>query len=362
MKGILAYSLLTLFSVALPFGADAQYEEILNQYFSFAADENTKLMVSNKYGNITCETWDKDSIGVSVKISCVSKKRESLNRIMNSVKIDQINFGNTIELETAFVDNASLIKSYLGKLDPFNTNELNIEYLLNFPDGIEMDLINEFGNISIEQSTSDIDIELEYGDLRLESMTGDLNLDLKSGRLIGRQLKRANIDARNCDIKLKSIDKAILDMSHCDTKIDKIDFARIELSGGELNLEEVNTLSGTVSSNADLNIELLNADLEVKLKNSSILIEEFDEEVSKVIIDEISSIVDLNISNFAFSLEADVEESKFSVPKSITNIDRVIHDERKQARTIKFNYGDNGASQSKLKLTGLRGSIILIED
>ena len=362
MKEILVYSLLVLSSLIFTSSIAAQYNEVEHEYLSFAADQDTKLMLSNKYGGIVCETWDKDSIGVQVTISSSSKKRESVSRIMNSVEIESIKFGNTVEVETSFRDNASLIKSYLGKLDPFNSNELTIEYVVSFPDGIDMEIINRFGNVSIEQSKSDIDIDLEYGDLRLESMAGDLKLRLKSGRLSGRKLKRAEFDARNYDIRLKYIDYALLELNHCDVKVDEIDFARIDLVGGELDLDEVNTVSGFANANADINIELLNKDLELEVKNSAVMIEEFDEKVSTVIINEVSSTIDLNISNFSFSLEADVEESQFSVPKSISNIERVVHDERKQSRTISFSYGVDNVEKCLFKLTGQKGSIFLIED
>ena len=362
MKEILAYSLLVLTSLAISTSAIAQYDEVAHEYISFAANQDTKLMLSNKYGDLMIETWDKDSIGIQVTIKSSSKKRESVNRIMNSVEIESIKFGNSIEVETNFIDNASLIKSYLGQLDPFNSNELSIDYVVSFPDGIEMEIINQFGNISIEQNSSDIDIDLEYGDLRLESMMGDLKLSLKSGRLSGRKLKRAEFDVRNYDIRLKHIEYAIFEASHCDIKVDKIDFARIDLTGGEIDLVEVDKLIGFASANADINIELLNSDLELEVKNSAVMIEEFDEEVSKVIINEVSSTIDLNISNFSFSLEADVEESQFSVPKTISNIDRVVHDERRQSRTITFSYGSDDVDQCLFKLTGLKGSIFLIED
>jgi len=362
MKEILAYSLLAVASFVFATDTLAQYDQVEHEYLSFAADQRTKLMLSNKYGNIDCETWDKDSIGIQVTISASSKKRESVKRIMNSVEIERVKFGNSIEIESNFIDNASLIKSYLGKLDPFNSNELAIDYVVSFPDGIDMELINQFGNISIEQSKSDIDVDLEYGDLRLESMTGDLTLKLKSGRLSGRKLMRAEFDARNYDVRLKYIEYAIIEASHCDIKVDKIDFARIDLLGGELDLDEVNTMSGFATANADINIELLNKDLELEVKNSAVMIEQFDEEVSKVIINEVSSTIDLNISNISFSLEAEVEESQFSVPKTISNIDKVVHDERKQSRFISFSHGDNNVDICLFKLTGLRGSIFLIED
>ena len=362
MKEILVYSFSMLTIVFGPANAIAQYEEVRSEYLSYPADENTKFMLNNKYGDIVCETWEKDSIGITATINISSKKRESIDRILSSVEIEKVEFGNTVEIETSFIDNASLIKSYLGKLDPFNSNELSIDYKINFPDGLEMEIVNRFGNILIEQSKSDMDIDLEYGDLRLESMTGDLKLKLKSGRLIGRKLKKAEFDTRNFDIRLKYIEYAILEAQHCDTKIEEIDFARIDLSGGELDLDEVKTISGYASSNADINIELLKKELELELKNSSILIEEFDEEVSKVIIDEVSSTVDLNISNLSFSVEADVEESQFSVPKTVTNIERVVIDERKQVRTINFTYEGGNGNVSLFKFTGVRGSFFLIED
>jgi len=349
MKGILVYSLMALFGLFIPLQAIAQYE-------------NTKFLINNKYGDLTFETWDKDSIGVKTIIRINSRKQESVDRILNSVVIEKVEFGNTVELETDFSDNASFIRSYLGKLDPFNSNELTIDHQIYFPDGIEMEINNRFGNVQIEKTKSEMDISVFYGDLRLESMTGDLDLKLRTGRLSGRNVKKVEINARNYDIRLKSAEYAILDLTQCDSKIDQIEFANIDLLAGELDIEEVSSIKGEVS-NADVSIELAKVELDLELKNSSLMVEEFDENIKKVIIDEVSSSVDLNIANVSFTLEADVEDSQFSVPKSVSNVERVVTDERKHSRTINLTYeGGSSAHQSKFIFTGFRGSFYLIEE
>lgn len=361
MKEILAYSFIAFGFLLAPLQTLAQYESVEEKYMSFVANEDTKFMINNKYGDLTFETWEKDSIGIKTTIRISSRKQESVNRILNSVIIDKVVFGNTVEVETSFADNASFIKSYLGKLDPFNSNELTIDYQINFPNGLEMEIANRFGNIMIEQTSSDIDINLDYGDLRLEDMTGDLHLKLKTGRLIGRKVKKVEIDGRNYGIRLKSAEYAILDIQQCDTKIDEVDFANVKLLGGELDIDEIHSIKGS-ASNADISIELAVKEIDLDLKNSSLMVEEFDENIKKVIIDEVSSTVDLNITNLSFTLEAEVEESQFSVPKTVSNVERVVTDERKEARTIHLTYDGGSASQSKFKFTGVRGSFFLIEE
>lgn len=361
MKEILVYSFFALSCIFAPIQGIAQYEDIEEEYISFPADADTKFTMSNKYGDLTFETWEKDSIGVSTTIQISSKKRESLERLLNSVIIEKIEFGNTVEIETSFADDASFIKSYLGKLDPFNSNELSIDYHIYFPDGIEMEIANRFGNIMIEQTKSDLDIDLDYGDLRMENMTGDLKLDLKTGRLAGRNVKKIEIEARNFDIRLKTAEYAIVNLKHCDTKIDEIDFAKVDLLGGELDVDEINAIKGD-ASNADITIELANEEIQLELKNSSLLVEEFDENIKKVIIDEESSTVDLNIENLSFTLEAEIEDSQFSVPKTVSNVERVVTDEKRQARTISLSYGASSGPQSKFRFTGVKGSFFLIEN
>lgn len=339
----------------------AQSEKTIVKYTSFAVEDQTQFILSNKYGDVICELWDKDSISVLTSITVKSKRSESLAKILNSVVIESTSFGNTAEIETRFTDNASLVKSYLGKLDPFNSNELTIHHQVMFPEGTDLNIINQFGNVMIEKNGGSIEVDLAYGDLRLEEMTGDVTLDLKTGRLIARNLNKADIKTRNYDIRLKQVEYLNLDTQLSETRIAEAKFARIDISGGELDIEKVETLKGS-ASNADITLLRVEKDLQLDLRNSTLIVEAFDEGVKNVNIDEVSSTIDLNISNVSFLLEADVEASQFSVPKSINNIERVVTDEKRHHRTISFSYEGGGDNKSKFRLTGVKGSFFLIED
>jgi len=362
MKEILVYSLF-FFSVLLNSqNITAQTEEkVFTKYSSFSANEQTQFILSSKYGDIVCEVWDKDSIGIFTTIGVKSKKREALDKILNSVVIESNNFGNTVELEVDFADNASLVKSYLAKLDPFNSNELTINHKVKFPNGIDLEIINRFGNIMIEQNSGDITINLEYGDLRLENLDGNVDFELKSGRLIGRSLKRANLDVRNFDVRLKSVEHLNLEGQASEIKIDQAEFARIDLLSGELNIKEISNIKGS-ASNTDLLLERVNKDIHLSIRNCSLIVEAFDSGVENVVIDEVSSTVDLNISNISFSLEAEVEDSQFSVPKTVSNVTRNVLNEKNEHRTISLSYDGGGSGITKFNFTGQRGSFFLIEN
>jgi len=362
MKEILVYSFMFCCMILSNQEIAAQVEEkVVSKYLSFPANEQTQLILSNKYGDITCEVWERDSISIFTTISVKSKREDALDKILKSVVIESNDFGNTVELEVAFADNASLVKSYLAKLDPFNSNELEINHVVKFPDGVDLVLVNRFGNIMIEKNVGDIEVDLEYGDLRLESMTGDVDFELKSGRLIGRSLQRANLEIRNFDVRLKLVDYLILDSQASEIKIDKVESARIDLLSGELEIREISNIKGK-ASNADLLLGKVNKDIQLDIRAASLIVEEFDEDVENVLIDELSSTIDLNISNISFSLDAEMEDAQFSVPKTVMDVERNVLDEKNQHRTISLTYNGGGSTISKFSFKGQRGSFFLIEN
>ena len=87
---------------------------------SFKVEEKSTLELTNKYGQVILQTWDKDSVVVNVKITAYGKNDEALSKNMERVDVDFTNFGDVLTIETVLDRNSSVFKDVINSLGDYS--------------------------------------------------------------------------------------------------------------------------------------------------------------------------------------------------------------------------------------------------
>ncbi len=172
---------------------------------SFKASKNSTVEVTNRYGDINIETWDKDSVSVEIRVMVTEKTMGKLHDKLRSINFNMTQSGQFIIIGTIVGGNNNMLISEFNRLKEnigVGDARVEINMKIRMPDNLTLRINNKFGNIY------------------LNDYSGEVNLDLSNGRLIAQSLKGFSN----------------LKVGFGDAVIHSLDVANIELSFGKLNL------------------------------------------------------------------------------------------------------------------------------
>ena len=102
VKQVFSLALIILIGVnsfSLPL-QDTKLQKTISR--DFKAPEGRSLEITNKYGDLIINTWDKDSIKVEIEITAYGKNDDAAEKLMNRIDFDFDQSLNYIEIETVF--------------------------------------------------------------------------------------------------------------------------------------------------------------------------------------------------------------------------------------------------------------------
>ena len=160
----------SLFLISLSLTAEEVKKEFHKEY---SADTKTTLDISNKYGDVTIQGWDKDQVVIDVKVTVDMPNREKAEKLLGYIDIQFSQSDNYISAKTVIEDKFNF--SGWG----FDSKKFNIEYNVKMPYTAALTLSNKYGNS-------------EFNELR-----GLINLDIKYGNLTAGRMLRGNVKPLN---------------------------------------------------------------------------------------------------------------------------------------------------------------------
>ncbi|KPK80979.1 MAG: hypothetical protein AMS27_15920 [Bacteroides sp. SM23_62_1] len=139
---------------------NAQNEVKKEFHEEFKADKNTILTVDNKYGDVDLKDWGNPAVKIDVVITVKNTNAEKAERLLSYIDVVISQEGNTISAKTVFDEKFSKSSSWR------DDNDLNIDYTIQMPRDIELNLYNKYGNVFISEITGKATIGLKYGKLK----------------------------------------------------------------------------------------------------------------------------------------------------------------------------------------------------
>ena len=164
------------FLLGLPAVSQTQVEvmtKTVNHRFDYVAGYG--IEVEGKSATISIQSWDKNEIGVEMKLISKGLTREISERELAFQKyvIDEID-------QKYVIRNYLLLPSGLNKLSTIQETEIKIHVPLK----ADLSLTSLFGTVSIESVTGNIELESKYGELLLKKVSGAVRLKSTFGDLI----------------------------------------------------------------------------------------------------------------------------------------------------------------------------------
>lgn len=345
LKSSLFIIILSAFA-ALSLQASDEFTKKISK--SFDVNKDATLSVKNKFGKVHCENWDKNSISIEVTITVQASNQEKANKYFEKIKVD---ITGSISLVTAVT---SMEDNVFGK----GSNEFSIDYMINMPRSVNVDLNNKFGDIILAEVGGTSKINLGYGTIDVKKLTGSAS----------------TIDIEFSDGYIGYIKSADLDLKYSDLKIDEIGDMTAESKFSELNIGKIDVLTlesgydeDYIGSVRNIDVEADFSDVEIRMVEQT-LTANFDygelkvKEVGKTfkLVDISNSFSDANIGfnpESSYRISATVKMGDFTYPQ-----------DRAKLSVVEMSYtsskyeglvGGNSDTQSKVMIDSENSGVTL---
>lgn len=262
---------------------------------TFPVNAQTNIEVNNKYGEIHVKTWRKDSVKFVIDLRINSNSKDRLQKLKNDIRFDfssskyyvtaSSNFGGTGN--QIFAELRSISESFIpGK------NSIEVNYTIYCPESVNLNLINKFGDIYIDDLRGEININLSNGNMKINSLSGESKIELNFGNANINQLSDAVITMSYADLNLKQVEKLQTITKSSTIHIDEVDMLKIDSRRDKYFLTDVLNMQGR-SDFSQIWVEVINCNLDMNLKFGELRIDYIP--VNFCQLDIVSDYADLNL-------------------------------------------------------------------
>ena len=147
-------------------------QEVTKEYHKEFTAGTKSLNISNRYGDVVIENWDKDQIVIDVKVTVEMSNKEKAQSFLDKIDVQFAESSDQISAKTVLDDKFN----FTGWGDH---RRFSIDYHVKMPVGTELALSNKYGNTEIDE------------------LHGLLNLDIKYGNITAGKLTRGNVKPLN---------------------------------------------------------------------------------------------------------------------------------------------------------------------
>jgi hypothetical protein len=161
-------SVVTLIMIMLTAGLIAQENRKIIKK-DFIVNENTKLELSNKYGNVNIINTTEPKLTIEVQVKVDVRDKDRAKSMLDMVQIDISQEGDLIHAETQIEDDIN--RMFRG----FNMGDggLQIDYTVTMPKNVPLNLSNKYGNVVVDELTGTSTLDIKYGKLNANKIIHD---------------------------------------------------------------------------------------------------------------------------------------------------------------------------------------------
>lgn len=267
------------------------FEKIKKLSKTYPCDENTALSISNSYGRITVNTWQKNEFKVDIEIRGIDTNQERADKLVNSVDISTSKVDNTAYFKTN-IDNSNWKGNWLSSFwDNGEKGKVDVFYTVYMPSKNDIQLKTNYTNIVVPNLDGNVQINMNYGDLNAGKLTSAFNkISSNYGKIKITEINKANISANYGDISIQKADVINANLNYCSVLVNMLDFSgnfkmnysgkfNINHLGADLSSLEVSSNYSQIALNFD---DLENYDFDVTVSYASFKYNDADVKITSV--------------------------------------------------------------------------------
>jgi hypothetical protein len=218
--------------------AESEKRRSINKTYKVSG--STMIKLSNSFGKMHVETWDKNEVKVDIEIIVRASNDDRAQNLLDKIDIN-IEDGNTSS-SLSFVTSIGNNKS--GRSTSFEIN-----YDVSLPKTNSLDLKNSFGDTYLGDMSGDVDLNVQYGNLKAGELTGDCDVKLSFGSGFSEidALKKGDLKVSYSKLGVEEMGEMDVHSSFSTFETEKVVSMDLISKYGEVEIEEIDVLEADVN-------------------------------------------------------------------------------------------------------------------
>ena len=287
--------------------AREEYTKIITR--EYPVNPDAQLVLDNRFGTIHCNNWDKNVISVEVRITVTASSEETARKLLDMVTIAASGSATLVEVKTSIAEGG-----FKGR------TKVSIDYNVNMPATISLDLTNKFGDVFINEVGGKGKLNLAYGNMEINKLSNSDNLlDIKFSKVNVKFIKGAVVLLKYSDLELDYAGSLLLDSKYSNLSADKIIVLNVNFEGGRLEMENSSAVDSK-SKFSDLGITRIEKSLNLDIQYGNCDVKEIAENFTSIAIENKYGNVSVGIPETAsYSLDAELKYCDLDFPEDNAN-------------------------------------------
>jgi hypothetical protein len=122
------------------------------------------LKINNRYGDVTVESWNEMRVVIDVVVKVEHPNADKAEKLLSMIEVYFSENDNTIEARTE-IDNKFTFNGW------GDDKKFSIDYVVRMPVGLDFDLANSYGEVSLEKLSGHVNIVVKYGNLFAQELS-----------------------------------------------------------------------------------------------------------------------------------------------------------------------------------------------
>lgn len=339
-KIVILLAAMFTFSIAAADELEKSYQK------EFEVNKNAILHIDNQFGEIKCQNWNKNMVSIEVIVTVEARNESKAEKYLDWIEVSLSGDRNRVEGITS-----------LGSGHSYENADISIDYKIMMPNTLNIDFVNKFGDIIMEEIEGPVTIELTYGDLDISALNNEKNnIVIKFGEGDIGYLKSGEVKIEYAELEIDDCQDVIFD-----TKFSELDIEK----AGELEITSQYD-EYTIGSAGPLDITAKFSDFEIDVQNGTF---SYDFQYGELSVDRVmniegkctieNSFADISLSfspEAAFSIDAETRFGDLSYPMPDFDID---HEEKGFTTHIYTGTYNGGSSSDMLYIRSKNASVYL---
>jgi len=250
---------------------------------SYALTNETEISLTNKYGDITIENWEKDSVKIEISYKVTTTKESKLEPIFDAINFKFNANKYYVVAKSVFEGRGSFwfdVSEIANNLFSSGTHT-SINYVVYIPKNSHLKLNLKYGRVFITNHTGIFDLSLSNGDFKANNITGKTKLNIEYGDAIVKNMESAIVKVRYGTFNLRFINNLELIGQSSEFDFDTVNNLIIDSKRDKLSVNNVGSLVGS-SYFSKLFIGKVLGKFDLEAKYGAVNIKTISSTVSKV--------------------------------------------------------------------------------
>jgi len=286
---------LTLILLSCTYSVLAQYTNSKVVAKGFKTSKNSMVEITNRYGDINLETWEKDSVSVEIKVNVTENTMGKLHDKLRSINFNLTQSGQFIIINAFVGGDKNILINEFNRLKEnigVGDSKTEIHMQVRMPSNLNLRLNNKFGNIYMNDYHGDASIDMSNGKLIAQNLKGFTNLKISFGDAMIQSVEGANLEVNFGKLNLEKGQRVRLTSKTSDLTLTEVDQLNLSSSRDSYRIRIANEIDADANW-TDFNITELNKKGSFRMSYGLISVEKIMPTIERLYIDSRSTKINL---------------------------------------------------------------------